>query len=97
MKFLLSRRMDKTNLKIFCFTLILFIPVLSLPVSILRNVFVFCMFHVLWTVLVTLRQICMLNLLIRTKTYWLLVFTLSIQDGAYLIAKPSVYYVFVPT
>ena len=57
----------------------------------------FFMSQFLWTILVTLRQICMSNLLTRTNIYWLLVVILTILSVAYRIAKLSVFFVFVLT
>ena len=55
------------KLKILCFTLILSTHLFSLLVIILRIVFSFWMSQFMWTILVTLRQICMSNLLTRTN------------------------------
>ena len=77
---LLSGHTVKTNLKIFCFRLILPTHIFSLPVIILKNVFIFWMSQFLWTILVTLRQICLSNLLTRTNIYWLLVVILAILN-----------------
>ena len=44
----------------------------------------------------SIRQNCLLTLLILTNTYWLLV-ALIILSGTYLMANPSEYYVFGPT
>ena len=68
--------------KDFLLTLILSTHLFSIPVIILRNVFSFFMSQFLLTILVTLRQICMSNLLTRTNVYWLLVVILTILDVA---------------
>ena len=87
---LLSGHTVKTNLKIFCFKLILSTHVFSLPVIILLNVFSFFMSLFLWTILVAVRQICMSNLQTRTNIYWLLVDIHTILCEVYPMAKLSV-------
>ena len=89
--------MLKTNIKTFCFELILSTPVFNLPVIIEKNVFSFLMYQFLSTELVTLRQICLSNLLTRTNTYRLLAVNLTMLSEAYFIVKPSVYFAFILT
>ena len=55
----------------------------------------FFMSDFLNTIMVTLQQICLSNLLTRTNAYWLLVVILTILIEAYLTFKRSVYFVFV--